>query len=169
MSSENNPKSKTAAVFSRQMEQETVATRKCLERIPESVFDWKPHEKSMSMVKLATLVASMFGWITNTLESSEIDFSKFEYFVPKTTAELVEYFDKNLAGAKEALKNATDEDFAQVYTVRNGEQIIYSLPKEENIRSTFSHFAHHRGQLSVYLRLNNIAVPSLYGPSADES
>jgi uncharacterized damage-inducible protein DinB len=169
MSSENNSKTKTAAVFSRQMMQEAVATRKCLERIPESVFDWKPHEKSMNMLKLATLVASMFGWITQTLESSEIDFSKYEYFEPKTTAELVEFFDKNLAAAKEALGKATDEDLAQTYTLRNGEQIIYSLPKEENIRSTFSHFAHHRGQLSVYLRMNNIAVPSLYGPSADES
>lgn len=169
MSSETNPQSKTAAVFARQIEEEAVATRKCLERVAESTFDWKPHEKSMPMGKLATLVASMFGWITMTLERGEIDLAKYEYYEPRTTADLVGFFDKNLAEAKRALENATAAELAETFTLRNGEQVIFSLPKADNIRQTISHFAHHRGQLSVYLRLNDIPVPSLYGPTADES
>lgn len=125
----NNTKSKTGAAFLQEVEQEALATRKCVEVIPESTFDWKPHEKSMSMGRLATLVAAMFGWITKTLETNEVDFATFKHDPPNTTAELVEYFDENLRAAKEVLKNAADEEFAKNYTLRYGDQIVGQLTK----------------------------------------
>lgn len=165
----NDAKSKTAGAYIGELEQEAVATRKCLEQIPAATFDWKPHEKSMSMLRLATLVAAMYGWITKTLETSEIDFATFKPYRPKTTTELVEYFDKNLSEAKDALRNASDEDFNETYTLRNGDHIVGKLSKGENIRSTINHFAHHRGQLTVFMRLKDIPVPAIYGPSADSN
>jgi uncharacterized damage-inducible protein DinB len=154
-----------------ELQQEATTTRKCLERIPETTFDWKPHEKSMSMSRLATHVAEMVNWAKEVAEKSEMDFATQEYkpFEPKTTAELVEYFDESLAGATEAIKNTSDEAMMENWKLRNGEEIYFDMPRIQVLRGmVFNHIVHHRGQLSVYLRLNDIPVPALYGPSADE-
>ncbi len=154
-----------------ELQHEAATTRKCLERIPETTFDWKPHEKSMSMSRLAAHVAEMIGWIKDTVENPELDFATMDYkpFVPETTAELVEFLDKNIAASTEALKNTSDETMMQNWKMRNGEQIYFDMPRIQVLRGfIFNHVVHHRGQLSVYLRLNDIPVPALYGPSADE-
>jgi len=154
-----------------EMEQEAATTRKLLERIPADKFDWKPHDKSMTMGQLASHVAEMVNWTTPTMDQPELDFSKFDYkpFVPKTSEELLEFFDKNIVEALETLKNSPDEKFFEPWTMRNGEQIYFTMPKAVTMRSfIMNHIVHHRGQLSVYLRLNDIPVPAIYGPSADE-
>jgi uncharacterized damage-inducible protein DinB len=157
--------------FIAELKQEAVATRKCLERIPENTFDWKPHEKSFSMSGLAAHVAEMVGWIKDVAETPELDFAAMEYkpFAPETTAELVEYFDKNLSDATESLKNASDGAMMENWKMRNGEQVYFDTPRIQVLRGfIFNHLVHHRGQLSVYLRLQDIPVPEIYGPSADE-
>lgn len=154
-----------------ELQQEAAVTRKCLERIPETIFDWKPHEKSMSLSRLATHVAEMVGWVKDTVEKSELDFATMDYkpFAPETTAELVEFFDKQNTDAIESLKNTSDESMMQNWKLRNGEQVYFDMPRIQVLRGmVFNHIVHHRGQLSVYLRLNDVPVPALYGPSADE-
>lgn len=154
-----------------EMEQEAATTRKVLERIPADKFGWKPHEKSMGFGQLASHIAEMFSWTGPTLNQPELDFSKFDYkpFEPATSEELLEYFDKNISEALDVLKNTSDETFFEPWTMRNGEQIYFTMPKAVTMRSfVMNHIVHHRGQLSVYLRLNDIPVPAIYGPSADE-
>ena len=157
-----------ANAFLQELVAEAIATRKCLERIPVDIFDWKPHEKSMTLGYLALLVAEIPKWITYMLEKSEIDFATFGHFKPKTTSELVSHFDENLQGAKIALQKVTDDELSELFFLKNHGQVLFSSPKKENVGSTINHLVHHRGQLTVYMRLNNIAVPSIYGPSADD-
>jgi uncharacterized damage-inducible protein DinB len=160
-----------ASVLIAEMEQEARVARTCLERVPAEKFDWKPHEKSMAFGRLATHIAEMFSWTAATLQQPELDFSKFDYkpYEPATTADLVEYLDKNVAEAIDVLRNTPDEVFMENWTMRNGETVYFTMPKATCMRSfVMNHIIHHRGQLSVYLRLNDIAVPSIYGPSADE-
>jgi uncharacterized damage-inducible protein DinB len=156
------------AGFLKELEAESTATRKCLERIPESLFDWKPHEKSMTMGYLALLVAEIPKWVTYMLEKSEIDFATFEHFKPKNTSQLVSHFDENIQGAKNALQHVSNESLSEPFFLKNKGQILFSSPKKDNIGSSINHMVHHRGQLTVYMRLNNIPVPSIYGPSADD-
>jgi uncharacterized damage-inducible protein DinB len=154
-----------------ELKQDAATTRKVLERIPESAWEWKPHEKSMTMLRLATHVAEMYGWFKTVIETPELDFAKESDVAPppKTSQELVEFFDKNFAEATQALEAASDGVFAENWTMRNGEQVYFTMPKGVVLRTfCFNHIVHHRGQLSVYLRLNDIPVPSIYGPSADE-
>jgi uncharacterized damage-inducible protein DinB len=154
-----------------ELENEGKVTRKVLERVPADKYDWKPHERSMTFGRLATHVAEMHGWAKSTVEQSEIDFAKFDYkpFEPKTTEELVQHFEKNYNDAIQALKTASDEIWTEPWSLRNGEQIYFTIPKIAVIRGmVLNHIVHHRGQLSVYLRLNDIPVPAMYGPSADE-
>lgn len=155
--------------FVAEVQQEAVPTRKMLERIPPDTFDWKPHEKSMSMQQLSVLVADMFGWLEFMIDADELDFAKgYEQPKPATTQELVDFFDKKLEAGLNSLRNADDLVFSQAWKLRNGEQIYMETSKLEVVRQTINHMVHHRGQLSVYLRLKDIAVPSIYGPSADE-
>jgi uncharacterized damage-inducible protein DinB len=154
--------------FLEELEAEIAATRKCLERIPESLVDWKPHEKSMQMGYLALLVAEIPKWITDIVEKSVIDFVTFKHFEPKNTAELVNHFDENIKGAQNALQKVTNEELSEKFYLKNNGVELFSSPKDETISSTINHWVHHRGQLTVYMRLNNIPVPSIYGPSADE-
>jgi uncharacterized damage-inducible protein DinB len=157
-----------AAGFLKDLEAEAPASRKCIERVPEKLFGWKPHEKSMTLGYLSLLVAEIPRWITQMVETSEIDFAKFEHFKPATTAELVHHFDENMKGARKALLNTSDDALAELFSLKNNGQVLMSLPRSENIGPTIRHLVHHRGQLTVFLRLNNIPVPSIYGPSADE-
>jgi uncharacterized damage-inducible protein DinB len=160
-----------ASALIAEMEQEAATARRCLERVPADKFDWKPHEKSTSFGKLATHIAEMFGWTSPTLQQPELDFAKWDYkpFEPSTTEDLVEFLDKNVAEAIITLRNTPDEVFMENWTMRNGETVYFTMPKVAVMRSfVLNHIVHHRGQLSVYLRLNDIPVPAIYGPSADE-
>ena len=161
-------KATLGAAFSQELDAEAAATRKCLERIPQNLFGWKPHEKSMAMGSLAVLVAEIPRWITHMVEKFEIDLATFGQFQPKTTAELVSRFDENLNATRQALQRVTDEALAKTFSLKNQGQVLFSSPAKENVGSSLNHLVHHRGQLTVYMRLNNIPVPSLYGPSADE-
>ena len=152
----------------RELESEAIATRKCLEVIPENLSDWKPHERSMKLGDLSLLVAEMPKWIQVMIEESEIDFATFEHFQAKNTAELVNHFDENLAGAKNALQNVSDETFDEPFNLKNNGQIVLIAPKKDQISSMVNHLVHHRGQLTVFMRLKDIPVPSIYGPSADD-
>ncbi len=156
------------AEFLKELETEANATRKCLERIPENLFGWKPHEKSMTLGYLALLVAEIPKWIQHMVEKSEIDFATFEHFEAKNAAELIKHFDENLQAARNALQNASNETLAEPFFLKNQGQVVFSSPKKENIGLSINHLVHHRGQLTVYMRLNKIPVPSIYGPSADD-
>ncbi len=154
-----------------EMEQEAVVTRKCLERIPADKFGWKPHEKSMEFGRLAVHVAEMFGWTEATIQHPELDFAKMDYkpLEPDTTEDLLTFFDKTVAESIDVLRNATDDVFMENWSLRNGETVYFTMPRIAVMRSmVMNHIIHHRGQLTVYLRLNDIPVPSIYGPSADE-
>ena len=161
-------KTTKGAEMLKELEAEANATRKCLERIPESSFGWKPHEKSMPMGQLSVLVAEIPRWIQNMVEKSEIDLATFGFFQPKTTSDLVNRFDENLKKATAALQNVADDALAKPFSLKNGSQVLFTSPTIDNIGSSINHLVHHRGQLTVYMRLNNIPIPSIYGPSADE-
>ena len=158
----------SAAAYLEELKAETTATRKCIERIPETVYDFKPHPKSMTMGYLALLVAEIPLWITYMIEKSEIDFATFKHFEAKNTQELVNHFDENMKSAERALQNVSGESLQEPFFLKANGQVLFSSPKIENIGATINHWVHHRGQLTVYMRLNDIPVPSIYGPSADD-
>ena len=171
MSATGTSTGRLATAFLNELENEAKVTRSVLERVPADKFDWKPHEKSMTFGRLASHVAEMFGWTKSTLTSDVLDFATMEYtpFEPKTTDALLAFFDEHIATAKAALSSTSDETFLTDWTMRNGDQVYFTMPKVAVMRSfVLNHIIHHRGQLSVYLRLNDIPVPSIYGPSADE-
>jgi uncharacterized damage-inducible protein DinB len=153
--------------FLQEMEMEKTASRECLARIPENLYNWKPHEKSMNMGYLALLVAEIPKWISDIIEKSEIDFITYKHLQWKRTDELVKHFDENFDNAVKALQNVTNEELKNLFYLKNNGVTLFSSPKDENISSSINHWVHHRGQLTVYLRLNNLPVPSIYGPSAD--
>jgi uncharacterized damage-inducible protein DinB len=157
--------------FLKELEREASTTRKMLERVPADKYSWKPHEKSMSLKQLATHVAEVPGWISLVLTTPELDFAKTPYspYDSKSTEELIAYFEKTIAEGKAALANAKDEQLQETWTMRNGEQVYDTSPKDEVLRGVFCQVVHHRAQLGVYLRLLNIPIPGSYGPSADES
>jgi uncharacterized damage-inducible protein DinB len=160
-----------ASAFLGELENEAKVTRQVLERVPADKFDWQPHEKSMKMGRLAVHCAEMFGWTKETLKQDVLDFSTMDVtpFEPKTTDDLLAFFDDHVAKAKAILAETSDETFMTEWTMRNGEQVYLTMPKVAVMRTfVMNHIIHHRGQLSVYLRLNDIPVPSIYGPSADE-
>jgi uncharacterized damage-inducible protein DinB len=154
-----------------EFDMEMANTRRTLERIPTDKFGWQPHAKSFTMGKLATHLATLPTWTGVTLATSELDLAlPFDQPKPATTEEVLEVFDKNIAEARKALAGAADDVFFQPWTLKNGEHVIFSLPKVAVLRGfVVNHIIHHRGQMTVYLRLNDIPVPSIYGPSADES
>ena len=154
--------------WARELQAEAPATRKCLERIPNSSFDFKPHEKSMPMGYLALLVAEIPRWISSMIELGEINFATYEQVPLNADTDLVAVFDKNYERAKKALESMQDEDITKTFTLKNQETVLFSSSLKDSLGSTINHWVHHRGQLTVYMRLNDIAVPSIYGPSADE-
>jgi uncharacterized damage-inducible protein DinB len=156
-----------------EMEHEMKTTRRLLERVPSDKLDWQPHSKSMTMRQLSTHIAEMAGWMPSMLTTKELDFGAPENaYKPaqiNNSKELVELFDANVKKAREALAGASDQTMMETWTLRNGPDVIFSLPKAGVVRAMIlNHLIHHRGQLSVYLRLNDVPVPSIYGPSADE-
>jgi len=165
---------KMTEMFIEELKHEAVGTRKTLERVPEGRSDWKPHEKSMPLGYLASLVAAMPGWIDAMINRDELDFAPVgeNHDKPKewkTRAELLAKFDENLAKALAALESTTDEHLMTNWRLLAHGHEVSNLTRYWNIRtSVINHWAHHRGQLTVYLRLNEALVPALYGPSADE-
>ena len=154
--------------FLNELETEVRATRRCLERIPDKLFNWKPHKKSMSLGVLAYLVADIPQWIQYMIEKGDIDFATYPRFEVKTTTDLVKYFDKNVKAARKALQGASDKDLNKSFSLKNNGQVLFTTTKKENIPSSINHWVHHRGQLTVFMRLKDIPVPSIYGPSADD-
>jgi len=154
--------------FLQELNAEYRATRGCLERIPEALFDYKPHPKSMNLGYLALLVAEIPLWIKHMVTDGEIDFVTFKHFAPKTTKELVGHFEDNMSEARSALQSTSDEALQSPFVLKANGQVLYSAPKIADIGVTLNHWVHHRGQLTVYMRLNDIPVPSIYGPSADD-
>jgi uncharacterized damage-inducible protein DinB len=156
-----------------EFDQEMANTRKVLVRVPEDRLTWKPHVKSMSLAELATHLASIPGWTTFTLESEFLDMGTPEASqAPKTVSslqELLALFDKGVTAARTALAAASDECLQAVWSLRTGEQTLFTMPRIAVLRTfILNHGIHHRGQLEVYLRLNDVPLPAIYGPSADE-
>jgi uncharacterized damage-inducible protein DinB len=156
--------------FLPEFDSEMATTRKVIERVPEPKFDYKPHEKSMSLGQLASHIAEMPGWATMGITMDSLDMaSDYKPFLAGSTAELLEVFDKNVAGARSSIAGASDETFMKNWSLKSGDKTLMTMPKVAVVRVfMLNHVIHHRGQLSVYLRLNDVPVPSIYGPSADE-
>ena len=155
-----------------EFDQEMAATRRVLERVPDDKFAWKPHEKSFSMGGLASHIATMMTWMDDTMNRLEFDLEGMSpeemNKVAKNRAELLSWFDANAAKARAAL-NRPDADYWVPWTLRKGAHVFLTTPRYTWVRSFhLNHIVHHRAQLGVYLRMNNIPVPGVYGPSADE-
>ena len=156
--------------FLKELEQESVGTRKMLALVPADKADWKPHAKSMKMKDLATHIADLPTWITMGLTTDELDFATSPYNPKDCNGgdELVQYFDKNVSEAKEYLLKTQDAILEETWTLRSGEVIYMQSTKLETLRHAFCQMVHHRAQLGVYLRLLDIPIPGVYGPSADD-
>lgn len=153
-----------------ELEHEAKSLRKTLSRIPEEKFAWKPHERSMSTGTLASHLAEIPGWVVPTLHENELEIPPdYKPWIAASTPELLDRLESNLKKALEALRDFPEEKLMETWTLRGGETTIFALPRAVVLRAmVLSHLVHHRGQLTVYLRLNNIPVPAIYGPSADE-
>ena len=154
--------------FAKELEAETPSTLKCLERFSMDLFNYKPHERSMEMGYLAVLVAEIPLWVAHIIKENEIDLATFPHLQPKSAEDIVNYFKNNLEKAKEALLSMKQKQFDDKFELKVDGKVVLGGTKKEHIAPTINHMVHHRGQLTVYMRLNNIAVPSIYGPSADE-
>lgn len=160
--------------FLAQLEREAASTRKAIERVPEGHNSFKPHERSMEFGYLAALVAGMLGWIALMIDRDELnldaaDSDRFRTRPLAGKAELVASLDSAVADAKRALQSTTDEHLATPWAFKMGSKAVSEQPRSTMISdAVFSHLAHHRGQLTVYLRLLESKVPAIYGPSADE-
>src|SRR6266487_1360006 len=142
-----------------EFDEEMTVTRRVLERVPDGKASWKPHPKSMTLGRLATLVAELPGWVVNTITRDDLD----------STARILELFDRNAAAARGALAKTPDAEFKKPWAFKVGGRTVATNPKFTVYRRTvLNHLVHHRGQLTVYLRLNDAAIPAVYGPTADE-
>lgn len=151
---------------------EMAGTRRALERAPLEKFDWVPHPKSFSLGRLANHLLGLLDWAQATMAGSELDLQSpgFERTVYRTTEALLAGFDARLATVRAAIAAASDEEMLAPWTLRRGDQILFTLPRAAVLKGmVLHHTIHHRGQLTVYLRLLDVPVPGLYGPSADEA
>jgi uncharacterized damage-inducible protein DinB len=161
-----------ALVF--EYDQEMAGTRKTLERVPEAKFSWKPHDKSGTLLWLAAHLANLPEWAVYTIRQDSLDMAPNGVQTPpppapKSAQELLDLFDKNRAAGRKAIAGASDERLHTSWTLMANGKVFFTMPKIECLRTwVLNHNVHHRAQLGVYLRLNNIPVPALYGPSADE-
>lgn len=152
-----------------EFDQEMATTRRLLERVPSDKAAWKPHPKSFPLGHLAQLVATMPGWMTTMLRSTELDLAQSPGYSLEKTDTLLERFDGCVSEAREALKHSKDSDFVVPWSLKHGERVLFTAPRGVVVRQHINHLVHHRGQLSVYLRLNDVPLPAMYGPTADES
>lgn len=155
-----------------EFDREMSGARKTLERIPEDKLTWKPHEKSTSLGRLAGHVAELPGFAKITIETDSLNLSARQHtpLVPTSRAQVLEVFDQKVSEARAAIAGASDEHLMKPWSLEYQGKTLFTLPRAAVLRTMMlSHLIHHRAQLGVYLRLNNVAVPALYGPSADES
>ena len=155
-----------------ELQMEAANTRKMLEIVPADKFDWKPHEKSMLLKSLATHVAELSGWSAMVVKEDELDLMKMDYKPSPVTStqDLLDVHEKAVNKSVEAIHSMQEADLMKPWTLRKGEQVIFQLPKVAVLRGMcYNHLYHHRGQLSVFLRLLDIKIPGMYGPSADEA
>lgn len=151
-----------------EFDQEMAATRRVIERVPDYDPSWKPHPKSFSIAHLAQLLAWMPGWIENTMTTTELDLGGGAGYSNESTDALLELFDENVRAARNAIASAADADYDVPWSLKMNGHVIYTLPRRGVVRQNISHLSHHRGQMTVYLRLRDVPVPSIYGPTADE-
>jgi uncharacterized damage-inducible protein DinB len=160
-------------LFLEDLDREGDRCRKALEQVPDGQFDWKPHERSMIFGYLAMMVAVIPDWIAMEIRQPDLDLapkdgSGFKPEAMRTRAEYLRGLDRALTAAREALRSTTDEHLMKPWRLLVGGATVWEGPRYVMVRDTFSHLAHHRGQMTVYLRLMGAKVPALYGPSADE-
>ena len=153
-----------------EFDQEMANTRRTLERIPEDKFDWRPHEKSYTLHELAAHLAEIPQWTEVSVNQDLFDMDQpYERVIPETKEEILAHFDTKVAEARAVLEGATAEQLAGMWSFKMGGEVAFSMPKAAVVRSfILSHNIHHRAQLGVYLRLLDVPVPAIYGPSADE-
>ena len=154
-----------------EFDHEMATTRRLLDRVPEERFAWKPHERSMSLGQLAGHLANIPYWCSATLDAAFIDLDTLppRPGLPTSRAALLDEFDKKVAAARARLARTTDPELVAPWTLKKGDQEFFAMPRIAAIRSfVMNHSIHHRGQLSVYLRLNDVPIPPIYGPTADE-
>ncbi|HEY1953123.1 MAG TPA: DinB family protein [Gemmatimonadaceae bacterium] len=147
---------------------EMETTRRVIERVPTAKGEWKPHPKSFSLGHLTQLVSNMPGWITNQVTQTSMDLGGYRGYSYEKTEDLLKAFDKHVKEARTAIAAAKDSDFQVMWSLKRGDQTFFSAPRASVVRQTINHLVHHRGQLTVYLRLIDVPVPSIYGPTADE-
>jgi uncharacterized damage-inducible protein DinB len=157
-----------------EFDHEMANTRKTLERVPEDKFGWKPHEKSMPMDRLSGHIAQLVGWTIPAIKLDEMDFMPaggpaFQPLIPTSTKQLLDEFDKLVTESRAAIAGASDMHLLKAWTLKGAGKTIFTMPRVAVLRGyVMNHLIHHRAQLGVYLRLNDVPVPALYGPSADE-
>jgi uncharacterized damage-inducible protein DinB len=153
-----------------EFDQEMANTRKILERVPEDKVGYKPHEKSMALGRLASHTAELPSWVAFTIQKELLELQAGQQpYSAKSRKELLEKFDENVTEARQQIAGATDEDLQKTWTMKFDGQTVLSMPRAAVLRSVImNHMIHHRAQLGVYLRLNEIEIPGMYGPSADE-
>jgi len=151
-----------------ELEQELATTRRVLERVPGEKGEWRPHPKSFPLAHLAQLVATMPGWVPSILRETALDLAASSGYTYEKTETLLRVFDANVKQAKDAVAASTDADYAVPWSLQYHDRVIFTMPRGVVLRQTINHLVHHRGQLTVYLRLLDVPVPSIYGPTADE-
>jgi len=155
-----------------EFDHETGVTRRLLERLPDADLAWTPHQKSMTLGRLAAHVAEVLTWLPETVHKSEVNWDTSQPYQPKdypSRADVLQFFDESRDAARGALAGASDAELLQPWTLKKDGQVVFSQPKIGVIRGmVMNHMIHHRAQLSVYLRLKDVPLPAMYGPSADE-
>lgn len=151
-----------------EFEAEMASTRRVLERVPDDEPGWKPHPKSFSMAHLAQLLSWMPAWIAQTLTETELDLAGGAGYSNETTAHLLEEFDNGVNAARAAIQASSDGDYGVMWSLKVRDRVAFTLPRSVIVRQHISHLSHHRGQMTVYLRMRDVPVPSIYGPTADE-
>lgn len=149
-------------------DEEMKSTRRLLERVPSDKGQWKPHPKSFPLAHLAQLVSIMPGWMVHTLKAPKLDLSAGGSYTFETTETLLGIFDKNVREGREAIDSTSDEEFVKPWSLTMGDRVLFTAPRSVVARQNLNHLVHHRGQLTVYLRLLDVPLPSIYGPTADE-
>lgn len=157
-----------AAQLLPEFDNEMKTTRRLLERVPSDKAQWKPHPKSFPLGHLTQLICWMPGWLTNALLETSLDVSQWPKYSFETTDTLLKVFDQNVREARAALEQAKDEDFGKTWSLMAGDKVLFSDKRGVIVRTHVNHFIHHRGQLTVYLRLIDVPLPPIYGPTADE-
>jgi uncharacterized damage-inducible protein DinB len=152
----------------KEFDQEMASTRKLLERTPSEKGTWKPHQKSFALGHLAQLVSWIPGWITKSLREPHIDLAQSGGYSFESTEALLRSFDENVREARDALAEVTGPALDEPWSLTRGEQVLFTAPRGEVVRQHLNHLIHHRGQLTVYLRLIDVPLPQVYGPTADE-